>query len=70
MRVDFCTIEVGQRMSASFTEIGILGMFEAANYEKIDLVSPFFEEKVDVCCKNTRKAPVTDVFSLNVDLVN
>lgn len=53
LRVDYCKNEVGQRVSGSFTETGILWMFGAADYKRIDLLSPVFGDIGDVCCKNT-----------------
>lgn len=66
---DFCKNEVGLEVSGFFTETEIHEKLEVADCKKIDLASSFFGDVLDVCCGNTKKAPVTKSFTLYVDLV-
>lgn len=68
-RIDLHKGKNGGRMIGFFTETGILGMLEGNDYESIDLVSPLLREIVDVYCKNSKAACVTDVSCQYVDLV-
>lgn len=70
LKKDFCKREVGHKVSDFITETRILRVLEAAYYNKIDLLSPFFETVVDVCCRNFKMAPIIELFTLYVILVN
>lgn len=70
LRICFSKKEVHHRVSRFFTKTGILGMLEAADYKQIDLLSPFVEEIVDVCYRNSKTAPVPGRSTLYVDLLN
>lgn len=52
------------------TETGILDMLEAFGYRKIDAVTPFLVEIVDVYCRNNNAAHATEVSSLYVNIAN
>lgn len=60
---------MGDDYPGFFTETDILGMMEGNDCENIDHVSLRFVEIVDVCCGNSKTAPVTDVFTQYADLV-
>lgn len=40
-------------------ETGIIGMLEAADYDAIDMVSPFLGAIADVCCGHSDAGRVT-----------
>lgn len=52
-----------------FTETGSLGMLERQDYDNIDLVLPFIDEIVDVCCGYSKTPPVTEVLINYVELL-
>lgn len=45
-------------------------MLKASDYDCVKMVVPVLGEIVDSCCRNSRMAPVTSVFSSFSDLVN
>lgn len=46
---------VGQSVSGYFTETGMPEMLETADYMQKDLLSLFFGDIVNVCCRNSKK---------------
>lgn len=45
-------------------------MLQALEYNAIDQKTPFFGEIVDTCSGNSKSAPVAEVSTANVDLLN
>lgn len=44
-------------------------MLEEADRNQIEHVSPFFGDIEDVCCRITTNSPVTELFTLYIDIV-
>lgn len=63
MKINFPNEESGTKLSGLYTEIGALGMREAANFESTDIFSLFIGAIVDCSCGNVIDAPLTTVFS-------
>lgn len=70
LRLYFSKADFAGKLSGIFTEIGILGTMEAADYENVDQVSPFFGETIDTICGNSELGPVTSIFTQYVDFKN
>ena len=70
LRVDFSRRCSGGTLSGLFTETGLVGMLEGADFNSVDMVSPFLGSIIDRCCDNILIAPVTTVFTKYVELVN
>lgn len=49
--------------SGVFVDTGITGMLEARGFNSIDMISPFLEAIVDICCGTGEEAPMTKWFT-------
>lgn len=61
---------VNETLSGFFTETGLMGMLGAADYNYVDVFSPFLGTISNRCCCCTEGAPTSTVFTKYVDLVN
>lgn len=62
--------ECCRRLSGCFPGSVVLGILKADEYNSIDVVSLFFQEIVDTISSISDSAPVTEMFSIYVNLTN
>lgn len=70
LHVDFLKSPVNGRLFGLFTWTSLMGMLEAADFNIVDMVSPFLGAIIEDCCGLVRVASIFDDFSRHVLLFN